>query len=427
VVSRKQKIGTPIVLGSTALVAFLLLAGGALATPVAAASSPQPASNLVFSRTLTHPNASLEGAYGSWADANGNFIVVAAYNETANGYAGAGHAYIYSAKTGALLHTLTSPNAQTNGEFGGFGAAVSGNIVVVGAWNEAANGFAEAGHAYIFNAATGALLRTLTSPNAQTGGEFGNGIAVNGNIVVVGAWHEAANGYADAGNAYVYSADTGTLLRTLTSPNAQTGGQFGDEVGVAGKILAVGAETETADSLSAAGHAYTFNLLSGKLITAFTSPNPVTGGYFGSTVTLAGDVLGLGAQTETANGYAGAGRAYIYSANTGTLLRSFTSPNAQTGGQFGWAIALNGNTVDVSGWLETANGQAGAGHVYVFNIDTGALIRTLTSPNAQTNGGFGEAVAAIGNIVVVGAPFEAADGYAAAGNAYVYFMAPSLS
>jgi outer membrane protein assembly factor BamB len=352
---------------------------------------------------------------------------VGAYNETANGYTGAGHVYVYSAKTGALLHTLTSPNAQANGQFSGFGVAVSGNIVVVGAWNEAANGYAEAGHAYIFNVATGALLRTLTSPNAQTGGEFGNGIAVNGNIVVVGAWHEAVNGFAGAGRAYIYSADTGTLLRSFTSPNTQTGGQFGDEVGVAGKIVAVGAETETADSLSAAGHAYTFNLLSGKLITAFTSPNPVTGGYFGSTVTLAGNVLGLGAQTETANGYTGAGRAYIYSADTGTLLRTFTSPNAQTGGQFGWAIALNGNTVDVSGWLETANGEAGAGHVYIFNIDTGALIRTLTSPNAQTNGGFGEAVAAIGNIVVVGAPFEAADGYAAAGNAYVYFMAPPLS
>jgi len=316
--SRKQGIATRFAIEWTAFVAFLLLAGGALATPVAAASSPQPASNNVFSRTLTHPNASPEGAYGSWADASGNFIVVGAYNETANGYTGAGHVYVYSAKTGALLHTLTSPNAQTNGQFSGFGVAVSGNIVVVGAWNEAANGYAEAGHAYIFNAATGALLRTLTSPNPQTGGEFGNGIAVNGNIVVVGAWHEAVNGFA------------------------------------------------------------------------------------------------------------GAGRAYIYSADTGTLLRSFTSPNAQTGGQFGWAIALNGNTVDVSGWLETANGQAGAGHVYIFNIDTGALIRTLTSPNAQTSGGFGEAVAAIGNIVVVGAPFEAADGYAAAGHAY-YYLGPPFS
>ena len=420
-ISRKHGIATRFALEWTALVAFLLLAGGAFATPVAAASSPQSASYQVFSRTLTSPNASPEGGFGISSAVSGNIVVVGAFNETANGYTGAGHAYIYSAKTGALLHTLTSPNAQTNGEFGAFAVVASDNIVVVTAWNEAANGFAQAGHAYIFNAATGALLRTLTSPNAQTGGEFGNGIAVSGNIVVVSAWHEAANGFAEAGHAYVYSADTGTLLRTFTSPNAQTGGQFGDEVGVAGKIVAVGAETETANGYSQAGHAYTFNVLTGKLITAFTSPNPVTGGYFGSTVTLVGNVLALGAQNETPNGYIGAGRAYTYSADTGTLLRTFTSPNAQTGGQFGWALAVNGNTLDVSGWLETANGHAGAGHVYIFNIETGALIRTLTSPNAQTFGGFGEAVAAIGNIVVVGAPFEAAGGYAGAGHAYLFY------
>jgi hypothetical protein len=81
---------------------------------------------------------------------SGNTVLVGAWNETANGYAGAGHAYIYSAKTGALLHTLTSPNAQTNGEFGGFGIAVSGNIVVVGAYAETADGYASAGHEYIF-------------------------------------------------------------------------------------------------------------------------------------------------------------------------------------------------------------------------------------------------------------------------------------
>jgi hypothetical protein len=420
VASRNQRIGAPFVLGSTALVAFLLLAGGAFATPVAAASSPQSASNHVFSRTLTSPNAGPAGGFGTSAAVSGNIFVVGAWNETGNGYTGAGHAYIYSADTGALLHTLTSPNAQTNGEFSAFATAVSGNIVVVGAWNEAANGFAEAGHAYIYSADTGALLHTLTSPNAQTGGEFGTGVAVSGDIVVVSAWHETADGYADAGNAYVYSAHTGALLRTFTSPNAQTGGQFGDEVGVAGKIVAVGAETETADGLSAAGHAYTFNVLTGKLISAFTSPNPVTGGYFGGTIALAGNILALGAQTETADGYTGAGRAYIYYADTGALIRTLTSPNAQTGGEFGWALALNGNTVDVSGWLETARGYAGAGHVYVFNYETGALIRTLTSPNAQAYGGFGESVGSGGNIVVVGAWAESAGGYAGAGHVYIF-------
>jgi hypothetical protein len=183
---------------------------------------------------------------------------VAAWNETADGYTGAGHAYIYSAKRGAPLHTLTSPNAQTNGEFGDFAVAVSGNIVAVGAWNEAANGFAGAGHAYIYSADTGALIRTLTSPNAQTGGQFGWAIAVNGNTVDVSAWLETAHGYAGAGHVYVFNYETGGLLNTLTSPNAQTNGGFGESDAAGGNIVVVGAWAETADGYAGAGNAYVY-------------------------------------------------------------------------------------------------------------------------------------------------------------------------
>jgi hypothetical protein len=426
VISRKHGIATHFALGSTALVAFLLLAGGAFATPVAAASSSQSGLHHAVSRTLISPNAGPAGGFSisEGSAVSGNTVLVGAWNETANGYVGAGHAYIYNAKTGALLHTLTSPNAQTNGEFGGFGIAVSGNIVVVGAWNEAANGYAGAGRAYIYNAATGALLRTLTSPNAQANGEFGNGIAVSGNIVVVGAWNEAANGYAAASHAYVFNIETGALLRILTSPNAQTDGHFGSDVALAGYIVAVGAENETADGYAGAGHTYLFNVLTGNLIRTLTSPNAVTGGAFGSTLASAGNTLVVGAQTETADGYAGAGRAYIYNAATGALLRTLTSPNAQANGEFGWSLAVNGNTVDVGAFLEAANGYAGAGHAYVFNSETGALIRILTSPNSQTNGGFGESVGASGNILVVGAYAETADGYAGAGHEYIFYLGP---
>ena len=163
-------------------------------------------------------------------------------------------------------------------------------------------------------------------PQRQTNGEFGNGIAVSGNIVVVGAWNEAANGYAGASHAYVFNTETGALLRTFTSPNAQTGGHFGSDVALAGYIVAVGAESETADGYSGAGHTYLFNVLTGKLISTLTSPNAVTGGAFGSTIASAGNTLAVGAQTETAKGFAGAGHAYIYSATQAPFSERSPAP-----------------------------------------------------------------------------------------------------
>jgi len=65
--------------------------------------------------------------------------------------------------------------------------AVSGNTVVVGApWDD--TGASDAGSAYVFDATTGGLLRTLNNPTPAASDYFGNSVAVSGNTVVVGAY-----------------------------------------------------------------------------------------------------------------------------------------------------------------------------------------------------------------------------------------------
>src|SRR5207249_9551990 len=137
--------------------------------------------------------------------------------------------------------TLTSPNAQTGGEFGSSVAVNEGDpIVVVGAFDESAGTPAQpfAGHAYVLDTTTG-LITTLTSPNAQTDGEFGFSVAVSGTTVVVGAPDESAGTPAQtqAGNAYIFNATAGSLITTLTSPNAQNDGEFGSSVAVRGTAV----------------------------------------------------------------------------------------------------------------------------------------------------------------------------------------------
>ena len=160
--------------------------------------------------------------------------------------------------------TLTSPNAQTGGVFGSSVAVNEGDpIVVVGAFDESAGTPAqpEAGHAYVLDTTTG-LITTLTSPNAQTDGEFGFSVAVSGTTVVVGAPGESAGTPAQtqAGNAYVFDATDGSLITTLTSPNAQANGEFGFSVAVTeiDPIVVVGAPGESGGGSPAGGHAYVF-------------------------------------------------------------------------------------------------------------------------------------------------------------------------
>ncbi len=148
--------------------------------------------------------------------------------------------------------------------------------------------------------------------------------------MVVGAPYEdpGASPY-DAGRAYVFSGETGALIHTLTSPNERPGGWFGYTVSGAGDVngdgcedVVVGANRENpGDSPRWAGRAYVFSGQTGTLLHTLISPNEEQGGYFGHSVSAAGDVNGdgrpdivVGAHNEAPGGSpAWAGRAHVFS------------------------------------------------------------------------------------------------------------------
>ena len=374
----------------------------------------------IRNRTLTSPNVQSDGYFGYSISVSGELVAVGAAGETADGYSYAGHGYVYNLATGRLVSILTSPNAQTQGVFG-LSISISGKLVTVGAPSETADGYQYGGHSYIFNANTGKLIETLTSPNAQYDGEFGNSVAMSGELVTVGAPRETANGYSGAGHAYVFNSMSGKLIEVLTSPNAQDDGYFGYSVFVTGKLVTVGAPQETADGNYQAGHAYLFNSGTGKLIANLTSPNAQIEGFFGLSVSASGKLVTVGAPQETADGYAQAGHAYVFNANTGKLIETLTSPNAESAGGFGFSVSMSGKLNAVGAPTETADGYQGAGNVYVFNSATGKLVSTVTSPNAQTNGVFGASISMSEKLLTIGAPEETAHGYTYAGHAHIFY------
>jgi hypothetical protein len=314
--------------------------------------------------------------------------------------------------TTGIITPVTSPNPVTPGNFG-HAVAISGNTIVVGAPFETSGTTGYEGHAYVFDATTGALVSTVTSPNPQYAGNFGRSVAISGNTIVVGAPFEAF------GNAYVFDATTGALVSTLNSGYV-FGGEFGTSVAISGTTVVVGAPFASSGTTAAAGNAYVFDATDGSLITTLTSPNAQHDGSFGQSVSISGTAVVVGAPDEMANVLSKAGHAYVFDASTGSPIASLTSPYAQAGGEFGISVSVSCTTVVVGANLETANGQTGAGHAYSFDATTGFLTTTLTSPNAQTNGAFGFSVAVGGTTVVVGAPPETGSGFTGAGHAYIF-------
>ena len=197
---------------------------------------------------------------------------------------------------------------QSDGNFGA-SVAISGTTVIVGAPGETVSGFSFAGRFYTFSA-SGTLQKTLSSPNQQSSGLFGASIGISGTTILVGAYGETASGFGGAGHAYTFSSSTGALIKTFSSPNSQSEGAFGYSVGISGTTILVGAYDESASSLSTLD-TLTFSVPSGTLLKTFTSPDAQSSGEFGNAVAISGTMAFIGANSEHSSGIIETGRVYV--------------------------------------------------------------------------------------------------------------------
>ncbi|MEM1343474.1 MAG: hypothetical protein AAGI34_02705 [Pseudomonadota bacterium] len=322
----------------------------------------------------------------------------------------AGRAFLF-AESGALLQTFDAPNPAEEDGFGD-AVALSGNRVLIGASGEDV-GAPGAGRAYLFDADTGALLQTFANPNPTQDAGFGEAVAIDGTRVTIGA---PAAGPVEAGQTFLFDADTGALVQTFDSPNPSAGDEFGDALAIDGTSILIGAAGDDTFGFNA-GQAFLFDA-GGSLLSSFADPVPVVNDLFGDTVDLDGTLVLVGAPLSDPAGNA-SGEAFLFDAQTGTLLQSFADPNPGIGDAFGEALALDDGLIAIGASNDNTNG-AGAGLVFLFDAQTGALLQILDDPEPGAGDFFGDALDVFGGQVLVGAQLD----QAAAGRAFLFEARP---
>lgn len=413
---------TPIVPSLAAALALTALCGSAPAQVVTLSSGNEVTSGF------------FGGAISGVPDVNGDGrgdIVVGAPNEPFNGISGAGRVYILTGTTGGVLRAIGSPNPRFGGNFG---ICVAGTPdidgdgrgdVIVGASSEGDAPIAM-GRAYIFSGATGALIAELSSPNAQTGGTFGNSVAwlpdASGDgvpDVVVGAPNETVGSRpAGSGQAYVFNGLTGALIVSLVPATPRQQGQFGYAVtGIPDRNndgrgdVVVGAPREGIPENS--GRIHFYSGATGVRFSTNQSPNMALNGFFGYSLATVPDASGDGfpdiavgaplehPQTSPMN----AGRAYIYNGRTGGLWKKVVPiiqmPDMQFGISVGGVDDMNGDgrgDVIVGSWQETpASSPAKCGRAHVHSGIDGTRLTTFASPHRVGDGRFGVSVTGVPN------------------------------
>ena len=111
----------------------------------------------------------------------------------------------------------------------GLGVAISGDVIVVGAYADDAPAF-DSGSAYVYaRRATGWVEEAkLTASDAGEGDWFGLRVGASGDTALVGAaLHDDVGDDSGAAYVYVRSGTTWPEQQKLTAPDAAAGDQFG--------------------------------------------------------------------------------------------------------------------------------------------------------------------------------------------------------
>ena len=103
------------------------------------------------------------------------------------------------------------------GDHYGFSVATIGTNLLVGAPEVDQPAAINTGRAYLIHGDTGVTLRTFLNPTPGAGDGFGFAVAALGGNVLVGAPFDDTAG-PDAGAVYLFNGATGALIKTFTNP-----------------------------------------------------------------------------------------------------------------------------------------------------------------------------------------------------------------
>jgi hypothetical protein len=328
--------------------------------------------NWSLKQKLTADNGVAGDRFGSCVAISGDFAIVGAITANVGGKSSAGTAYIFERDetTGNWVFAQQlSDLTPGNYEYFGTSVAISGDQAVVGAYGGYDAGWM-AGAAHIYRRDTDGtwiFIQTVLASDPVLGENFGNSVAIEGDVVVVGCQKKDGN----RGAAYVYrrsSGDTWNLEQKITPSEGAADDYFGHSVAISGQVAVVGATGKDDGEKTNSGAAYVFEYQFADTTWAQTqrlmANDRETGDGLGASVGISGGVVIVGADGDDSN----MGSAYIFSKDPATgLWRQSDKLAADDGAaddRFGASVTVGGDVAVFGAW----NGDNGAGSAYVLEI-----------------------------------------------------------
>ncbi len=280
-------------------------------------------------------------------------VVGAPYGPVGAGPVPQGAVYVVTQNSG----TWNQAQRITSGDAGaaaddryGYSVATDGQTLVVGA--PGMNGAEGAVFVYVYDTDRWVQQAKLLAADKTAGWQFGNGVAVDGDLIVVGSPFADAGGKDEVGAAYVFSR-TGTTWtqRAKLSPNAaDAGDNFGMRIRLSGTSFISGSGIHDVAGNADQGQVWIYAPVEGSLDNwteqgALIADDGAAGDQFGGgpvggAFDIHGDTAVVGAYNAS-----GSGRVYIFTRNgTSWQAPTILAPGGETD-DFGWNVAIDGSTI----------------------------------------------------------------------------------
>ncbi|MCH7797135.1 MAG: hypothetical protein IID28_01655 [Planctomycetes bacterium] len=352
-------------------------------------------------------SADANDSFGLSSARDGNVLIVGAPVDDENGYA-SGSAYVYEFDPVGLVWTeqqnLLAGNLQPLDLFG-WRVALDGDIAVISAPGDNENGEGS-GAAYVwrYDTNTSQWLEEakLTASDGALSDRFGSSVAVSGDVIVVGAWFDDDSG-DQSGSAYIFRYDAGSdqwLEQTkVLASNGQAGDRFGSSAVARGDTVIVGAQSESPGGQAGAAYVYRFDGVSWNADGAIAAFPAAAGDLFGTSMSIDGDTLIVGAE-------AGTGAAFVFREIGSTWVQEakLVASDGANQDDFGASVDISGDMAIVGAPFHDDYGS-GSGSAYVYRYDgfNWTQASKLLAPIGAPFDFVGDSVSIEGNMALVGA------------------------
>ncbi|MBU0728525.1 MAG: hypothetical protein KKE17_10965 [Proteobacteria bacterium] len=239
---------------------------------------------------------------------------------------------------------------------------------------------------------------------------FGASVDISDNYAVIGA--PLADLYdnflkEDIGAAYIYRREGKVWVDEvkLVASDGLEWDYFGSTVSISGDTVIVGASYAEVNGQYGAGAAYIFRKKDGSWVeeAKLTASNPQKVEYFGYAVSISGDHAIVGVDTNNNNLYTPKIYFFKYNGVTWDLEAEFSPSDAESYWHFGNSVSISGNYAVAGAPYNVFQGDMGTVYVYKYDGSTWAEETILASSDGEGHDFFGYSVSINGDYIIAGA------------------------